>query len=99
MKKDNVIDFPMRSALAEGAGDSFFQKIVYGKWESSERGGSVCPVCGMTSEAFNRTGSVQCGACYKAFEKEIGRVIERLQGSRIYEGKRPRREGGAIHRV
>ena len=41
----------------------------------------VCPSCGQTFAAFQKSGLLGCSKCYAAFEQELGRVFKRLHGA------------------
>lgn len=97
MKKNNILPFPTPMGDTKEEADLFLQRIMYGKWRKEKANDMHCPVCQLTYEQLNETGKVQCSACYDAFEKEIRTLIERMQGSAIYEGKRPKRKGGLLH--
>lgn len=51
----------------------------------------TCPTCSMTYSRFKQTGLLGCGLCYKAFEAQIGPLIERAhEGATHHVGKIPR---------
>lgn len=48
-----------------------------------------CPVCGTTSEDFQRTGLLGCARCYIVFREEIGEMVRRTQKGVLHMGKIP----------
>lgn len=58
-----------------------------------------CPTCGMTFHEFRQQGLLGCPACYKAFEEQLGPMIERAhEGATHHVGKVPRRGAPAPDR-
>lgn len=52
----------------------------------------ACPSCGTTFAEFKRIGRLGCPACYDAFEKQLGGILERShEGATHHVGKIPRR--------
>jgi protein arginine kinase activator len=53
---------------------------------------SVCPACGTTYAQFRETGLLGCPECYRAFEGQLGPLLERAhEGGSAHAGKSPRR--------
>jgi protein arginine kinase activator len=50
---------------------------------------AVCPHCGQTYAAFQKTGMLGCAGCYQAFRKELTPLITRMQGRTQHAGRRP----------
>ncbi len=61
----------------------------------------ACPVCGLTSGGFKRTGRLGCPRCYETFYDELIPLLRKIHGSSHHTGKVPMRlgEGGAHNRV
>lgn len=58
-----------------------------------------CPTCGMTFHEFRQQGLLGCPDCYKAFEQQLGPMIERAhEGATHHVGKVPRRGAPAPDR-
>lgn len=52
----------------------------------------VCPACRLTFQEFKQGGVVGCPECYRAFEEQLGPMIERAhEGGSKHTGKVPRR--------
>lgn len=59
----------------------------------------TCTTCGLTFNDFRQNGLLGCPDCYKAFEPQIGPLIERAhEGATHHVGKSPRRVAGAADR-
>ncbi len=59
----------------------------------------TCPECGMSFSEFRQKGVLGCPACYDAFEKHLGPLIERAQSDATHHvGKAPKRAGSSIDR-
>jgi protein arginine kinase activator len=51
-----------------------------------------CPACGTTYVEFRQTGLLGCSECYKAFEAQLGPLLERAhEGGTHHVGKLPAR--------
>ncbi len=50
-----------------------------------------CPDCGMTYEAFTKSGRLGCSGCYAALGKMLSPLIKRVQRSSVHVGKKPSR--------
>lgn len=51
-----------------------------------------CPACGTTYVEFRQTGLLGCSECYKAFESQLGPLLERAhEGGTHHVGKLPAR--------
>jgi protein arginine kinase activator len=58
-----------------------------------------CDSCGMTFSDFREHSLLGCPSCYKAFESQIGPLLERAhEGATHHLGKVPRRAGAGDHR-
>lgn len=58
-----------------------------------------CEQCGLTFSEFRKTGLMGCSGCYKAFEAQVGPLIERAhEGGTHHIGKMPRRAGASSER-
>ena len=58
-----------------------------------------CEACGLTFAEFRKSGLMGCSACYKAFESQVGPLIERAhEGGTHHIGKIPRRAGASVER-
>lgn len=56
----------------------------------------TCPCCGLTFNDFRQNGLLGCPDCYKAFESQLGPLIERAhEGATHHVGKSPRRVAGS----
>lgn len=59
----------------------------------------TCEGCGMSYADFRQHGLLGCPACYAAFERELGPLLERAQeGGSSHSGKTPRRAGATLDR-
>ncbi|MDX2115759.1 MAG: UvrB/UvrC motif-containing protein [Planctomycetota bacterium] len=59
----------------------------------------ACAGCGMNFAEFRQSGLLGCSECYKAFEPQLGPMIERAhEGATHHTGKTPRRGVGAVDR-
>jgi protein arginine kinase activator len=59
----------------------------------------VCEDCGMTFARFREQSLLGCPNCYKAFERQIGPLLERAhEGGTHHIGKVPRRAGAGQQR-
>lgn len=74
----------------------FFNNMLYP--DSLLRAGHSkrCPGCGITYDEFNKRGKFGCDQCYDTFHDEIGRLVDRLQGSTDYKGRIPSRGDVAL---
>jgi protein arginine kinase activator len=53
-----------------------------------------CPTCKLAFTDFKQSGLLGCADCYRAFENQLGPMIERAhEGATHHVGKRPRRGG------
>lgn len=53
---------------------------------------SICPECGLTFAEFKQGGMVGCQTCYRAFEAQLGPLLERAhEGASRHSGKHPKR--------
>ena len=53
---------------------------------------TACPSCGTTYVEFRQSGLLGCAECYKAFEQQLGPLLERAhEGGSHHVGKVPRR--------
>lgn len=57
--------------------------------ETTEEAVASCPVCGMTLEAFNKTGRMGCSHCYQTFAEPMEQLFSRIHGHVRHTGKRP----------
>lgn len=76
--------------------NEFFKNMVNYDANEYSRGDIRCEHCGMTYSDFDRTGKFGCPSCYEAFEKRIDLLMQRIQGSRTYEGRVPSRGNGVF---
>lgn len=49
-----------------------------------------CPDCGCLWSEFESCGLIGCGNCYITFLKQLKEILERIQGTAGYTGKRPK---------
>ena len=49
-----------------------------------------CPKCGTTWDRLKQDGRAGCSQCYVAFADELVKVLDKMQGASIHEGKTPR---------
>ena len=53
---------------------------------------TACPSCGITHAQFRQTGLLGCPDCYRAFENQLGPLLERAhEGGTHHVGKVPKR--------
>lgn len=58
--------------------------------------GPACPRCGLAFAEFRETGLLGCPDCYRAFEAQLGPLLERShEGGTHHVGKTPKRAGHA----
>jgi protein arginine kinase activator len=61
---------------------------------------SICPACGTTYAQFRETGLLGCPECYRAFEGQLGPLLERAhEGGSIHSGRAPKRASEGSPRV
>jgi protein arginine kinase activator len=54
--------------------------------------GAACPSCGLVYSDFRKSGLLGCPECYRAFESQLGPLLERThEGATNHTGKIPRR--------
>ncbi len=59
----------------------------------------TCDSCGMSFTEFREHSLLGCPSCYKAFESQLGPLLERAhEGATHHLGKVPRRAGAGDHR-
>ncbi len=59
--------------------------------------GNVCPACRTTFGEFKQHGMLGCAECYRAFEAQLGPLIERAhEGAVRHVGKKPRRASASL---
>ena len=51
-----------------------------------------CPSCGLTLKELRQGGRLGCGECYRAFEENLGSLINTLHSGTRHTGKVPARE-------
>ena len=79
--------------------DQAFQGFFPGK--SGARSlprGTVCPVCGATSQDIARTGRAGCADCYRIFDQILEPVIRRIHGGAAHTGAIPGSAGAELSR-
>ncbi|MGP1347058.1 MAG: UvrB/UvrC motif-containing protein [Phycisphaerales bacterium] len=82
-----------------------FTKLVIssaggGAGERSGGGQMACPGCGLRFAQFRERGLLGCSECYRAFEEDLGPLIERAhEGGTHHIGKLPRRAGASQDRA
>jgi len=60
---------------------------------------AVCEECGMSFAEFREHSLLGCGSCYRAFEQQLGPILERAhEGATHHVGKVPRRGGAGDER-
>jgi protein arginine kinase activator len=47
-----------------------------------------CPVCGLTYQAFAKTGKLGCGACFSTYREPLADLLRKIHGSNLHRGKR-----------
>ena len=84
-----------------GLGDSFsnFGNFGFGLSAMSDLLGSYsapasakCPTCGITLNEVSRTGTMGCADCYETFRDYLRRLLPRISGNKIHNGKVPHAE-------
>jgi protein arginine kinase activator len=61
---------------------------------------TVCPACATTYAEFRQTGLLGCPECYRAFESQLGPLLERAhEGGTAHAGRVPRRAMSGSPRV
>lgn len=49
----------------------------------------TCPRCGETYAEFQKSGTLGCAECYRAFRQELTPLITRVQGRSQHAGRKP----------
>ncbi len=49
----------------------------------------VCPKCGLTYEAFRKSGRLGCGSCYDTFRRYLAPLLKKIHGSAQHVGRVP----------
>lgn len=49
----------------------------------------TCPVCGWSSESFQKTGKLGCPECYQAFRGMLGQIADTMHRGSVHTGKHP----------
>ena len=62
---------------------------MFSKGIAKSKQSKVCPSCGMTLDAFRRSGLLGCSGCYTAFRKEILESVRYCQRDSVHHGKIP----------
>ncbi len=57
--------------------------------QSPEEPSLTCPGCGLTYEAFQRTGKLGCAQCYQAFQAQLRPLLLRIHGRSQHAGRVP----------
>ena len=56
----------------------------------------TCKECGTTGEHLKKTGTVGCNNCYTTFEKDIEKILSRIQPATVHKGKIAGEQGEQI---
>ena len=81
-----------------GLGDSFsnFGNFGFGLSAMSDLLGAFsspvsmkCPTCGITLNEVSRSGTMGCSDCYDTFRDYLRRLLPRISGNKIHNGKVP----------
>jgi protein arginine kinase activator len=48
-----------------------------------------CTSCGLSWDAFQKTGLLGCEVCYKTFGEDLNRILRKIHGSTKHIGDRP----------
>ncbi len=86
--------------------EKILQQFVMASEPKGSGGGSSssspalsCDECGLTLTDFRRSGVLGCPACYEAFARALGGIIQRAQnGGTHHVGRAPRRQGASVDR-
>ena len=62
---------------------------LFGSGNVKTKKSKVCPSCGMTLVAFQKTGLLGCAGCYSAFRNEIYNSVRYCQWDYMHRGKEP----------
>ena len=62
---------------------------LYSKGGAKTKKSKVCPSCGMTMDAFQKSGLLGCSGCYETFRKEIMNSVRYCQWDSLHRGKVP----------
>lgn len=76
---NNIIKFLINNLMDENENKLFV--------ENYDR---KCKVCGMTFSEFQKIGILGCDNCYKSFEKDLSKIISKINRSSMHIGKTPR---------
>ncbi|MBO5197974.1 MAG: UvrB/UvrC motif-containing protein [Lachnospiraceae bacterium] len=69
---------------------SLLQGFYNGETKKVENEDLVCPKCGTSFEEFSKTGLLGCADCYKSFGSAIKESLNKIHGSELHTGKRPK---------
>lgn len=85
------------------------EKLMSNMWLAQQQGtvrvpasmrSPTCPTCHMIFAEFRQNGVMGCPECYRAFEAQLGPLLERAhEGGAAHVGKKPKRVGGVVGRV
>lgn len=73
---------------------SFFEPT--GKTPISTSNDLKCSRCGLTFQAFSKTGRFGCSQCYNTFKGQMNPMLRRIHGKTFHVGKVPKRTGGQL---
>lgn len=76
--------------------NDFFKNMVYPNHVLESQHQKRCPHCGNTYDEFNRLGRFGCAQCYSVFQDQIEPLVQRIQGSKEYNGKVPSKGSNAF---
>jgi len=57
--------------------------------EKKEEPSKTCPQCGLTFNAFRKTGKLGCGECYEAFAEELVPILGDIHKNTQHVGSKP----------
>lgn len=95
-KLDFCEDCPHQKEVADPAAFSLAQLLSSQEGAGAQGGGidpqvlrSTCSQCGMSLNAFKKTGRLGCAHCYEQFRQVIEQILPQMQSASEHTGKRP----------
>ena len=83
-----LCDACYKKLYSKSDGSELFAHL-FGSRGAQTKKRKVCSSCGMTLDAFQKSGLLGCAECYTAFRDEINKSIRYCQRSNLHCGKKP----------
>jgi protein arginine kinase activator len=102
-RKQGIAVQPQAMPVAEMLEKIIQQQVSIPKVQPGTAGparASVCPACGTTYAQFRESGLLGCPDCYRAFEGQLGPLLERAhEGGSMHSGRAPKRASAGAPRT